>query len=101
MTLFLLISGYGFSLFARQVLVNGRIIGKIVISFYVIISLFCYYGMLYFSKTFSLFEILSFIQKESFFGIIYSLVLFWALYGIVKIFVHKQEGVTIKKMKFL
>jgi cell shape-determining protein MreD len=101
MTLFLLISGYGFSLFARQVLVNGRIIGKIVISSYVIISLFCYYSMIYFSKTFSLFEILSFIQKDSFFSIVYSLAIFWTLYRIAKIFVRKQESIPMKKMKFL
>lgn len=107
MTLFLLLSGYGFSLFARQVLVNGRIIGKLVVSLYVLVSLFFYYSMVYFLKTFSLLEVLSVVQRNSFFGsssffgIVYSLALFWFLYWIAKTFGNKQESISIKKMKFL
>ncbi|NCU41230.1 MAG: hypothetical protein EOM19_00730 [Candidatus Moranbacteria bacterium] len=107
MTLFLLLSGYGFSLFARQVLVNGRIVGKLVVSLYVLISLFFYYSMVYFLKTFSLFDVLFFVQRNSFFGsssffgIVYSLTLFWFLYWIAKAFGNKQENISIKKMKFL
>ncbi len=103
MALFLLLSGYIFSLFARQVLFNEKFIGKVVISLYVLISLFSYYTMVYLSKTFSSFDIFSFIREtisygySSFFGAVYSLILFWLFYKMVRNFGNRQESMTIKR----